>query len=86
MDEGERSPRQARLWWDFFGPRAEGTARHFESHLAEFLERERIEDCQLGTESPQPNHWAVWCRCPAAREAALVTALRPRRRDSGEGP
>jgi hypothetical protein len=65
-------------YWDYYGPDAEGTARHFLVHLHEYLARAGLADCERGVESVSPNHWAVWCKASGdAREAML--RLRPRR-------
>lgn len=66
------------FYWDYFGPDAEGTARHFLVHLGDYLHRAGLTDCERGIESPAAGHWAVWCKAPGdAREAML--RLRPRR-------
>ncbi len=67
------------FYWDFFGPHAEGTARHFKVHLDEFLTRERLEGCQAGTSSEGANHYAAWCKAPQALEKLIQQALRPKR-------
>lgn len=67
------------FFWDFYGPRAEGTARHFQKHLDEFLRREQVAGCATGLEAPASNHWAVSCRAPAAAAEVVRRALRPRR-------
>ena len=64
--------------WDFFGSRAEGIATHFEQHLREFLRKNGISNCETGTQSQQPGHFAAWCRSPQASEA-VEKALRPKR-------
>jgi len=69
--------------WDFFGPRGEGTARHFLRHLDEFLQRERVEGCSTGVEASRPGQWTVTCRTPPAAAAAVRGALRPRREVEG---
>lgn len=68
-----------RLFWDFTGPIAEGTAAHFKRHLDEFLEREAIEGCTTGLEGYGPMHHAAWCDTPSASEDVLIRTLRPRR-------
>lgn len=66
------------FYWDYYGPDAEGTARHFLAHLGEYLARAGLTDCERGVEPAGGNHWAVWCKAPGdAREAML--RLRPRR-------
>lgn len=64
--------------WDFHGPYAEGTARHFLEHLGTFCSQLGLEGCEAGLESHGPGHHAVWCRTPAAA-AAAIQRLRPRR-------
>lgn len=68
------------LYWDYFGPTAEGTAEHFRVHLDEFLLRERLDGCETGVELFTPGHHAAaWCRCPESLVETLGRALRPRR-------
>jgi hypothetical protein len=66
-------------FWDFFGPRAEGTARHFQRHLDEFLAREAVGGCTTGAEELAAGHWAAWCRTPPAAAEPVQRALKPRR-------
>lgn len=69
-------------WWDFFGPTAAGTAKHFHVHLDEFLARERLSGCTTGVEiDPEQRRAAAWCRTPVDQLEALVRALKPRRVD-----
>jgi uncharacterized protein len=72
------------FFWDFFGPRAEGTARHFQRHMDEFLHRETLAGCITGAEQLAAGHWAAWCRAPADAAAAVQGALRPRRQREEE--
>ena len=69
--------------WDFFGPRAEGTARHFLRHLDDFLQRERVEGCSTAVEAARPGQWTVTCRTPAEAAEPIRLALRPRREVAG---
>jgi len=52
-----------RFFWDFHGPSAERTARHFEQHLGEFLARHSIELPVMTAESGGGS-WAVHCDPP----------------------
>ena len=80
--EAELIARKPKLYWDYFGPTAEGTAEHFRVHLDEFLQRERLEGCETGVEVVTPGHHAAaWCRCPEPLVDTLGRALRPRRLD-----
>ena len=74
-----------RLFWDFTGGQAAGTAEHFKRHLDDFLVREAIEGCATGTEAYTPLHHAAWCDTPDAAFDVLVRALRPRRATEPEG-
>ncbi len=68
------------LWWEFFGPPAQGTAAHFHKHLDEFLAREQIAGCTTGVEVFDPGrHAAAWCRAPVEHVELLVRVLKPRR-------
>ena len=73
------------FFWDFHGPRAEGTARHFARHLEELFARESIAGCATAVEEAARNHWVVRCDAPAARAEALRAALRPRRESAAAG-
>lgn len=65
-------------YWDYFGPDADGTARHFLVHLREYLERVGVSGCEAGVTSERPGHSAVWCKAPADAQEPLLR-LRPRR-------
>lgn len=67
------------FFWDFFGPRAEGTALHFRRHVDEMLARDGIGGCTTGVEQLGVAQWTVSCRAPAEAADALRRALRPRR-------
>lgn len=67
--------------WDFFGPNAEGTARHFLRHLEQYWVKSGLEGCEGGLESEATGHHAVWCRTPPAADAAIMQ-LKPKRRRS----
>jgi len=68
-----------RYFWDFFGPRADGTAEHFLVHLREFLVKNACPDMPTGLHSQGAGHQAVFCCPPAELEAAIERSLRPRR-------
>jgi len=52
-----------RFFWDFFGPRADGTAQHFLLHLREFLTKNACPEMPVGLQSEGPGHQSVFC-CP----------------------
>jgi hypothetical protein len=67
------------LCWDFFGPNAEGSARHFRKHLDEFLSANECAGCSTGVRSEGEGHHAAFCDAPEGAAAAIARALRPRR-------
>jgi uncharacterized protein len=67
------------FFWDFFGPRAEGTAQHFLTHLREFLKQNECPEMPTGLRSEGAGHQAVFCTPPAEFEVAIERSLRPRR-------
>lgn len=68
-----------RLWWEFFGSDARGTAEHFRRHLDEFLIREQVGACTHGVVVDRAGQAATWCLAPHDRVETLVRALAPRR-------
>ena len=66
-------------YWDFFGPRADGTAEHFLRHLREFLQKNACPEMPTGLKSEGAGHNAVFCSPPAELEATIERSLRPRR-------
>ena len=77
--DAAKIPAGKTYFWDFFGPRADGTARHFQKHLEQFLETHALPGCRTGLASEGEGHQAVYCEAPAAAESAIEGALRPRR-------
>ena len=71
------------LYWDFYGPRAAGTAQHFQVHLRTFLQQNALQGCPTGVASPTPVHHAAWCTVPEEQAAAVQAALRPQRAEPG---
>jgi hypothetical protein len=67
------------FFWDFFGPRAEGTAQHFLIHLREFLTKNGCPEMPTGLRSEGAGHQAVFCTPPAEFEQAIERSLRPKR-------
>jgi len=70
-----------RLYWDFFGPRAEGTAKHFEKHLREFFTREKLSLETSGVEEHARFKWSAFCDVDEATAPPVRAALRPQRED-----
>lgn len=67
------------FFWDFFGPRADGTAQHFLVHLREFLHKNQCPEMPTGLRSEGAGHQAVFCSPPPELELAIERSLRPRR-------
>jgi hypothetical protein len=67
-----------RLFWDFYGPAAAGTAAHHRRHLDEFLAALTIEG-ETGVETLTPNHVCAWCRVPAEHGRTVHERLRSHR-------
>ncbi len=66
-------------FWDFFGPRSEGTAQHFLVHLREFLKKNECPEMPTGLRSEGPGHQGVFCSPPEAFQLAIERSLRPKR-------
>ncbi len=66
-------------YWDFFGPRALGTAEHFLVHLRGFLKTNECPDMPTGLRSEGAGHQAVFCSPPEAFREPIERSLRPRR-------
>lgn len=69
-------------FWDFYGPDAEGTARHFLVHLGEYAARNALELDASGVSAEATGHWAAWCKAADRARDALLR-LRPRRTRAG---
>lgn len=69
-----------RLYWDFRGGRAHGTAEHFARHLEEFLSATALTGCGIGVEAYSAIHSAAYCDAPAKALPTIVERLQPRRR------
>ena len=75
-----------RLYWDFFGTRASGTAAHFLVHLDGFIDEMKIEACKTGLSDYTPAHSAAWCDAPEEACELIVTRLRPHRAERHPTP
>jgi hypothetical protein len=79
LEKPTPSPGRVRLIWDFFGPRAERTARHHRIHLDEFTQREQVAGAKSGAEAGDCGHWMAWLELDASDKDRVRAALRPRR-------
>ena len=68
-----------RLYWDFRGGRAQGTAEHFQRHLDTFLAANYARHEGTGTEAYSPLHSAAFCDVHSESRNLLVERLRPHR-------
>lgn len=68
-----------RLYFDFWGPTAEPMARHFASHLSEFLGREGVKAQGPFFEHHEPSGMSVSLLVEDEQVEALSRSLRPRR-------
>lgn len=68
-----------RVFWDFTGPAAEPTARHFLVHLRERCTSEGWPEWPTGMESAGRMHQAVTMDVPADHVQTVRAALRPQR-------
>jgi len=70
-------------YWDFFGPRAQGTAEHFERHVRQFLEQHAC-PAETALESSGQGHAAVRCVVPLEWAERIELSLKPKR--AGDEP
>lgn len=72
---------ECRVYWDYYGPSANGTATHFHHHLGEWLEREslRSEVINSGVEEINAKHSVVFCETTMATGAVMYRQLRAHR-------
>ena len=74
-----------RLYWDFRGGRAQGTAEHFKRHLDTFLESNEVAHTSTGTEAYSALHSSAFCDVTGQATTFVVERLRPHRRREGVG-
>ena len=81
------SARECRIFWDYYGPTAHQTARHFERHLDEWITRvvregEDEHACPprlIGVDQYSSTHSAAYCVLPVEFGRVVYTALRAHR-------
>lgn len=68
-----------RLIWDFFGRSAEDVARHFLTHLKDFLSQNDLSSrCRPLIQSENAWHWSVYCDFEQTADAkAVAKVLKP---------
>jgi len=52
--------RKIKLIWNFSGPEAEGTAKHHEIHIREFLENSNHNELITGVDYQTEIHWSAY--------------------------
>lgn len=70
-----------KLFWDYYGPSAEGTARHFRHHLEEWIDREGHRESvrETGLEKNSNSHFSVVCLVKLLSGEIIYRALRAHR-------
>lgn len=71
--------RKIRLIWDFYGGDATGTAEHHTRHLVQFMEREKLELLNSGTNSAEEYHTLAYITVWEKDVKILRDTLRPNR-------
>jgi hypothetical protein len=71
--------RRIKLIWDFWGPRAQGTAEHQRSHIDEFSRREAVTAFGSGVEAGEAGHWMAWLVVEEGEVDKVRLALKPGR-------
>lgn len=71
-------PQQLLFHWDFFGPDAQATARHFLHHLDEFCAREGITGHRHQV-TGKGMRWTATLACDERHMALVRDRLRPKR-------
>lgn len=60
-----------RFFWDFYGPNAEKTARHFVEHLGEFLAKHGLTLSSGCASGDDESHWFAYCDPPDVPQGLL---------------
>ena len=70
-----------KLYWDYYGPSAEGTAMHFKHHLEEWIQRSGLESSLLKTqvEKNTEMHFSATCIIKLSDGEGVYRALRAHR-------
>ena len=70
-----------RVFWDYYGPSAEATARHFAHHLEDLIQRDSLADTvlQCDIEIYHDTHAAAYCDATYETGKKLAQALKSKR-------
>lgn len=71
--------RKIKLIWDFYGPDAEGIAKHHVIHLKEFAKKEHLEVLQFGEENQSEKHFTAYMVVLEDNMPLVRDTLRPHR-------
>ncbi len=64
--------------WDYFGKDSNGTAKHFEKHLKEFISIKNIKNTQTGIQANGDTQSFVWCAGNKEDLTLIIELLRPK--------
>ena len=65
--------------WDFRGPNAKRTAEHHRIHLDDFIQMEKLNQCNTGLEEVSDNYTMAYLVVPKDMVPALRQQLKPHR-------
>ncbi len=71
--------KRIKLYWDFRGPVAQGTARHYEIHLNEYFRVHNVPFEEVGYLAMGEEHHSAYAIISEAELARLKRDLRPHR-------
>jgi hypothetical protein len=69
--------RKIKLIWNFSGPDAEGTAKHHEIHIREFLEKNNFNDLITGVDYQTEIVWSAYLIVDEKDMILFRDALKP---------
>jgi hypothetical protein len=69
--------RKIKLIWNFSGPDAEGTAKHHEIHIREFLEKNNFSDLITGVNYQNEIYWSTYLIVDEKDMILFRDALKP---------
>ncbi len=68
-----------KLIWDFFGPAAEGTAKHHAIHLDEYAQKHSLETYGVGEEKVSEDQFTAYMIVDEKNMIGVRDALKPQR-------
>ena len=76
--------RKIKLIWNFSGPDAEGTAKHHEIHIREFLEKNNFNDLITGVDYQTEIVWSAYLIVDEKDMILFRDALKPHKGEIAE--